>query len=137
MPETPAAGEDGYGWVLLATVAGLIVVYLFGTFAQGTPPAASDTGEQVVAWFRAHRDGVRWSVWAGTVAAPLFSLITALLRRRLPAPHRDVFLIGGTAIVVAGAVQTWTWEASPCMPIASSRRAHVTCSTWHFSSVRC
>ena len=33
----------------------------------------------------------------------------ALLRRLLPAPHRDVFLIGAITYVVAGAVWTWTW----------------------------
>jgi hypothetical protein len=33
----------------------------------------------------------------------------ALLRRLLPAPHRDVFLIGAITFVVTYAVQAWTW----------------------------
>jgi hypothetical protein len=77
--------------------------------ALGTPPGAADTGAQVVAWFREHRDGVRWFVWAGTVATPLVALMFALLRQLLPTPHRDVFLIGAVAIVVTSAVQAWTW----------------------------
>jgi xanthosine utilization system XapX-like protein len=63
----------------------------------------------VVAWFRANRDGVRWSVWASTVGAPLLAIVLSLLRRLLPAPHRDVFLIGAVGIVVTTAIQSWTW----------------------------
>ena len=82
-------------------------ISLAGMTVLGTPPGAADSGEQVVAWLHAHRDGVRWSVFAGTVSAPLFALVVALLRRLLPPPHRDVFLIGGVAVVVAIAVQSW------------------------------
>jgi hypothetical protein len=82
-------------------------VALLGLAALGTPPAAGDSGEQVVAWFRAHGDGVRWSVWAGTASAPLFAVVVAILRRLLPKPHRDVFLIGGTALIVSIAMQSW------------------------------
>lgn len=49
--------------------------------AVGTTPAAADTGEQVVAWFREHRDTVRWSVWAITVSTLLYAFIVAMLRR--------------------------------------------------------
>jgi hypothetical protein len=80
-----------------------------GAGALGTPPGAADTGAQVVAWFREHRDGVRWSVWALTVATPVGGVMFALLRRLLPAPHRDVFFIGAITIVVTTAVKAWTW----------------------------
>jgi hypothetical protein len=77
--------------------------------AFGTLPAASETGAQVVSWFREHRESVPWGVWAFTVAAPAFALMAALLRRLLPAPHRDMFLIGAIAYITAIAVWTWTW----------------------------
>jgi hypothetical protein len=77
--------------------------------AVGTLPGAAETGAQVVDWFREHRDSVRWSVWAYTVATPLVAVMIALLRRLLPAPHRDVFLIGGIAYLSTIAVWTWTW----------------------------
>jgi hypothetical protein len=62
----------------------------------------------VVAWFREHGNGVRWSVWASTVGAPLLALMFALMGRLLPPLHRDVFLIGAIAVVVTIAVQAWT-----------------------------
>ena len=61
----------------------------------------------MVAWFREHRDSVRWSVWAYTVATPLVALMIALLRRLLPAPHCDVFLI--EAITYLSTIAVWTW----------------------------
>jgi xanthosine utilization system XapX-like protein len=84
-------------------------LYLAGVLVLGTPPPAAATGEQVVSWFREHRDGVRWFVWANTVGAPLVAVMFALLRRLLPAPHRDVFLIGAIGIVTTAAVQSWIW----------------------------
>ena len=64
---------------------------------------------QVVAWFREHRDSVRWSVWAYTVSASMVALMIALVRRSLPAPHCDVFLIGAITYLSTIAVWTWTW----------------------------
>jgi len=81
--------------------------YGISLVALGTLPGAADTGEQVVAWFREHRDGVRWSVWAMTVGMLPFAVMFAL--SLLPAPHRDVFLIGAIAVIVLYAVQAWTW----------------------------
>jgi len=94
---------------LVGTALAATVSYLIAMVALGTPPGAADSGEQVVAWFREHQNGVRWSVWALTVTAPLLAVVFALLRRLLPAPHRDVFLIGAAAIVVTTAVQSWMW----------------------------
>ena len=83
-----------------ATVAyGVLIVA--GLIALGTLPAAAETGTQVVAWFREHRDGVRWTVWLSTVATPSLALMIALLRRLLPVPHRDVFLIGAVTYVAS------------------------------------
>jgi hypothetical protein len=94
---------------LVGAAVAATMLYVAGMVALGTPPGAADTGAQVVAWFREHRDGVRWSVWAITLRTPLGALMFALLRRLLPAPHRDVFFIGAIAILVTTAVQAWTW----------------------------
>ena len=90
-------------YAILATL-GAVALAAFGTL-----PAASETGTQLVSWFREQRDFVRWGVWAFTVAAPVFALMAALLRRLLPAPHRDMFLIGAITYLTAIAVWTWTW----------------------------
>jgi len=73
----------------------------------GTFPAAMETGDQVVTWFREHADAMRWSVWALTVSTPPFAVMVALLRRLLPEPHRDVFLIG--ALLFAGSTAVFSW----------------------------
>jgi hypothetical protein len=78
-------------------------------FVLGVAPRAADSGEQVVSWFQAHRDDVRWFVWANTVSAPLVATMFALMRGLLPPPHRDVFFIGAIGIVVTIAVQAWLW----------------------------
>jgi len=101
-------GRVGAPALIVAALA-VLVLYVIAVVAIGTPPGAADTGEQVAAWFHEHRDGVRWSVWAATVSIPPFAVMFALLRRLLPAPHRDVFLIGAVTFVVTYAVQAWTW----------------------------
>ena len=88
--------------VIVSTILSVVV-----TVVLGTGPRAADTGEQVVRWFQEHRDSVRWSVWAFTADAPLLALVYALLRRLLPAPHRDMFLIGGVTVIVTTSVQSW------------------------------
>jgi hypothetical protein len=55
------------------------------------------------------RDGVQWFVWSIAAGTPLSALVLALLRRLLPAPHRDVYFIGAVIIVMTNAVQAWTW----------------------------
>jgi hypothetical protein len=65
----------------------------------------------VVTWFREHRDSVRWGVWAWTVGIPAFAIMVALLRRLLPAPHDDVFLVGAVAYATMIAIYTWTFAA--------------------------
>ncbi|HBZ71900.1 MAG TPA: hypothetical protein DEP35_20115 [Deltaproteobacteria bacterium] len=107
--------KEGYGdrhegsRALVGAAVAATVLYVVSVMALGTPPRSADTGLQVVDWFREHRDGVRWSVWALTVMAPLLALVFALLRRLLPAPHRDVFLIGAIVFLGTTAVQAWTW----------------------------
>ena len=94
---------------LICAVLAATVLYGFATSALGTPPSAAASGEQVVGWLRENAGSLRWMVWALTVTGPLLAIAIALLRRLLPAPHGDVFLIGGIGIIVTTAVQSWTW----------------------------
>jgi hypothetical protein len=95
--------------VLLAATVMAAVTSVLALSALGTPPDASATGEQVAAWFVAHASAVRWFVWFSLVSAPPVAVMVAILRMLLPAPHRDVFLIGGIGLIVTGSVQTWFW----------------------------
>jgi hypothetical protein len=94
--------------LLAATVTYALLAALAGA-AFGTLPAATETGAELVAWFRANPTSIRLGVWAATVALPAFAVIAALTRGRLPAPHRDVFFIGAMVYAAAIAVWTWTW----------------------------
>jgi hypothetical protein len=44
------------------------------------------------------------------------------MRRLLPSPHRDVFLIGAVTFLVTYAVQAWTWGDSACGPARAINR---------------
>ena len=101
--------HHGRSRILVGAAVAATVLYAVSVVALGTPPQSADTGVQVVDWFREHRDGARWSVWALTVLSPVLALVFALLRRLLPAPHSDVFLIGAIVFLVTTTVQAWTW----------------------------
>ena len=105
----PATDGQVGSRALLAASAAYGILVAVAMVAFGTFPAASETGPQLVTWFRENRDSVRWGVWAFTVAAPPFALVVALLRCLLPAPHRDMFLVGAVAFTAAIAVWSWTW----------------------------
>jgi hypothetical protein len=91
-----------------ATIAYALLA--FGAFGLvGTLPAASDTGEQLVVWFRENGEHVRLFVWMLTLTIPVFSVMVALLRRMLPAPYGDVFAVGAISSLVATEVMIWTW----------------------------
>jgi hypothetical protein len=92
----------------LVLVAFATAAFAVAAIAVGNPPRAADSGEAVVAWFRAHGDAARWSVWALTVGQPAFVVMSALLRRLLPEPHRDVFFAGAIVLVAMTGVQSWT-----------------------------
>lgn len=94
---------------LVAAAIALLILSVLEVVALGAAPRAADGGPQVVAWFREHRDAVRWWAWITTVISPVYAVVIALLRRLLPAPHRDVFLIGAIALGVANALQVWIW----------------------------
>jgi hypothetical protein len=94
---------------LLGATVAYAVLGVAGLVAVGTFPAATETGEQVVAWFRQNGEGVRWFVWTWTVAIPPLAIMIASLRRLLPALYRDVFLIGAISYLVAIQIGTWSW----------------------------
>lgn len=94
--------------LLAATIAYALLAALAGA-AFGTLPAATESGAELVSWFRANPNSIRLGVWAATVALPAFAVIAALTRGRLPAPHRDVFFVGAMVYATAIAVWTWTW----------------------------
>ena len=96
----------------------MTVAFLGGValIALGAPPGASETGAQVVTWFSEHRNSVWLFVWALTVATPPIALVFAFLCRLLPAPHRDVFLIGAVTFVATTAVYAWTWAGLALHP---------------------
>ena len=80
-----------------------------GLAALGTVPAATETGSQLVGWLREHRDAVQWCMWAFTVGTPAFAVMLALERRLIPSPYSGIFFIGGIAILITSAVQSWFW----------------------------
>ncbi|HEY2357157.1 MAG TPA: hypothetical protein VGH86_06885 [Phenylobacterium sp.] len=94
---------------LLAAAVALFILSVLEVVALGAAPRAADGGPQVVAWFREHGSAVRWWTWIITVVSPIYAVVIALLRRLLPAPHRDVFLIGAIGLGVTNAVQAWVW----------------------------
>ena len=101
--------DDPFGSrVLVGATASFAVLEVGSLFVLGTPPAAAESGPQVVAWFRDNRDAVRWAVWMLTVAILPAAVMIALLRRLLPSPHRDVFLVGGVILLGMGGVFSWT-----------------------------
>jgi hypothetical protein len=102
--EAPA-GSRG----LVAATVAYIVLVVAGLAALGTTPAATETGSQLVAWLREHRGAVQWCMWAFTVGTPALAVMLALERRLLPSPYSDVFFIGGIAILISSAVQSWFW----------------------------
>jgi len=85
------------------------VLYLAGAIALGTTPDARDSGQSVAAWFRDHDGNVRTWLLLLTLSAPLFATFAALVRERLPSPHRDVFFFGAVAFAAETAVQGWIW----------------------------
>jgi apolipoprotein N-acyltransferase len=95
--------------LLISATVTFGVLYLAATIALGTPPEAGDSGQQVVAWFRAHGGHVRAWVWLLTLSLPVFATFAALVRAQLPAPHRDVFFFGAIALAAETAVQGWVW----------------------------
>jgi hypothetical protein len=100
--------------VIAAISAG--VLYVVGFLWLGTPPEATDSADDVLSWFQDHQDGARVYAWTATFGALAFAVVAAVLRRLLPSPSRDVFLIGAAAFVIETAVQAWIWAGLALHP---------------------
>ena len=95
--------------VLVAAAVAAGVLYLVGFIALGSAPGASAHPLTVATWFRDHRNHARVYAWTATFGTLAFAVAAALIRGTLPAPARDVFLLGAAAFIVETAVQAWFW----------------------------
>ena len=95
--------------VLVAAAVLLGALYLAGAVALGTPPNVTDSPERIAAWFLDNRDAARLYAWTAAFATVAVAILAAIIRGLLPAPHRDVFLLGAAAFVIETAVQAWFW----------------------------
>src|SRR5882757_3974581 len=90
------------------TVAAFVLIFV-GTTALGETPGPSASGQEVADWFAAQGGQARMYAWLVVLFVPFFATFTALVRARLPRPHRDVFLIGAIALIAETSVSTWIW----------------------------
>jgi hypothetical protein len=102
--------------MLVAAALAITALYITGGLQTGALPTASESGTQIVVWLREHRDGVRWYVWTTTVGLPLYAFAVARLCGLLPAPHREMFLIGGAAVAITQMLQAWFWAGLALHP---------------------
>jgi hypothetical protein len=107
--------------LLLVSTIGFVVLFVAAALSLGSAPEAEDTGVQVAQWFRENGDHVRWSVWFLTLSLMVFAVYAALVRSRLPAPHRDVFFFGAIALAAETAMSGWVfaglaWHSSNLEP---------------------
>jgi hypothetical protein len=106
------------GRVLVAAAIAAGVLYLVGFIALGSPPGASEHPLEVLTWFRDHRNEARLYAWTATFGTLAFAVLAGIIRGVLPAPSRDVFLLGAGAFIVETAVQAWFWAALALHPVA-------------------
>ncbi|MDE3070280.1 MAG: hypothetical protein KGJ43_06080 [Acidobacteriota bacterium] len=101
---------------LVVAAIGAGALYLVGAVALGSLPTVTDSPAHVVAWFREHHDAARLYAWTTVFATLGFAVAAGIIRGTLPAPHRDVFLLGAAAFIVETAVQAWYWAALALHP---------------------
>jgi hypothetical protein len=93
--------------VLRISAVLMAVLYLGGGAVLGQLPAGGASGPEVVDWLSGHGWEIRAAVWLWTMEAIAAAAFVGIARNRLPAPHRDVFLIGGASFIAESAVSTW------------------------------
>ncbi len=104
--------------VLLGTTVGFAVLYFAAVVALGTPPDSTDTGDDVVAWFRHNGAHVHTWLWFLTLALPLVAVFASFIRNRLSPPYGDVFFFGTVAFAAQTAVYGWIWAGLAWHPDA-------------------
>ena len=102
--------------VLVAAAVLLLALYVTGAVALGTTPVVDDSSAHIAAWFRDNRDAARLYAWTAAFGTLAVAIVAAIVRGLLPAPHRDVFLLGAAAFVVETAVQAWFWAGMAIDP---------------------
>jgi hypothetical protein len=70
----------------------------------------------VVTWFRNHYGVARLYAWTVAFGTFAFAIAAGIIRGTLPAPYRDVFLLGAAAFIAETAVQAWCWAALALHP---------------------
>jgi hypothetical protein len=93
--------------VVAAVTAG--VLYLVGSIAIESAPSVTGSPASVIAWFQHHHDAARLYAWTATCGTLAFAVFAAIIRGMLPAPFRDVFLLGAAAFVIESAIHGWLW----------------------------
>jgi hypothetical protein len=106
--------SKSHALVTAAVAAGTL--YLIGAVALGSPPVATDSSADVVAWLREHHDAVRVYAWTATFGMLAFTVTVGIVRSTLPPPFSHVFLLGGAAFIVETAVQAWLWAGLALHP---------------------
>jgi hypothetical protein len=94
---------------LACAAIGAGALYLVGAVALGSTPSATDSPAAVAAWLADHRDAVRLYAWTAAFGTLAFAILAGIVRGVLPAPSRDVFLLGAAAFIVETAAQAWCW----------------------------
>ena len=94
---------------LLGSTIGFVALYAAATVSLGTTPKANDSGATVLMWFRHNGGHVRLWLLFVTFALVVLAVYAAMVRRNLPAPHRDVFFVGAIVLIAESAVQGWFW----------------------------
>jgi hypothetical protein len=102
--------------LLLSATIVFGLLYVAAAVALGTTPEPGDSGQAVASWFQDNDGNVRAWAWLLTLGGPVFAVFAALVRARLPAPHRDVFFFGAIAFAAETAVQAWIWAGMAWHP---------------------
>jgi hypothetical protein len=95
--------------VLLTSTIAAMVLLVAESVALGEPPGPAASGAEVAAWFAGQGGHARTYTWLLALFVPAFATFAALVRDRLPSPHRDVFFVGAIAMLAETAVSTWIW----------------------------
>jgi hypothetical protein len=93
----------------MVAAIGSAVLIVASILALGVAPTDQSSGPEIVAWFAANGTHARLSSWLLTALMPVFAAFAATVRTRLPAPHRDVFLLGAAGFIAETAVSLWFW----------------------------
>jgi hypothetical protein len=91
---------------LLSAVA-VLVLFVAGTAALGTPLQVDDSPAKTVAWLQLHRADVPVAVTCFTLSAIPFLVLAAWVRRALPDVYGYAFLAGAAAFIGQFVVSSW------------------------------